>query len=128
MNINNLDPLDRFFTQNSGATNKGRTVKWGKDLTLETMQALKDGEVITVLWKTGRPYALLCRDYYGVLRQKMCENHLSLLKKAIKVIARREADIYSLDRYICHLSKTLSMNPRDIIKEIDYFIESKHVS
>lgn len=51
-------------------TDKGRTVEWGKDLSPETMKALREDAEIFTLMKDGKPHSWLLMDYYGTIRQK----------------------------------------------------------
>lgn len=49
----------------------GRTVLWGMNLGQEVMQALRLGEIVTVLNLDLEPYSELLMDSWDVLREKL---------------------------------------------------------
>lgn len=49
---------------------KGRTVESGRPLTPEEMQALRAGEILTVLSEDRSPYSRLLMDSYGTIREQ----------------------------------------------------------
>lgn len=56
-------PLENF--------NVGRTLNCGEDLSLETMLALDEGEIFTLLAEDGvTPHSLFLQDFYGIWRER----------------------------------------------------------
>jgi len=52
--------------------NDGREVKWGEDLTEEEMDALRKGEVFTLM-KDGKPVKCVLMDSYDSIRDATIE-------------------------------------------------------
>ena len=49
----------------------GHTLEWGKDLSPETIKALKeDAEVFVLLDADGKPHSMLLANAYGEFKQK----------------------------------------------------------
>ncbi len=53
--------------------NTGKTLEWGKDISEENMNLLKQGEVFTLLDEDGEPYCLILKDSFGTIREKRIE-------------------------------------------------------
>ena len=49
--------------------NDGRTLEWGKDLTPGQIQALREGEVFTLIDEDEKPYSLVLMDSYDQIRE-----------------------------------------------------------
>jgi|GEM_PF-4538587 len=60
----------QFFFDLMGLRDEGRTTPWGVDLTPEIMDAMRNGEVFTVLDPSGKPHSKICIDPYGQMRQR----------------------------------------------------------
>ena len=50
--------------------NNGKTLEWGKDISEENMDLLKQGEVFTLLDEDGEPHCLILKDSFGTIIEK----------------------------------------------------------
>lgn len=67
--VNAVYFVKRMFYDPKRYDDRGRTVKWGEDLSEETMISMRDGEVFILLDKEGKPYKKLLLDHYNQLRE-----------------------------------------------------------
>ena len=51
--------------------NTGRTLPWGKDISPDDMNSMKNGEIFTLLTSDGRPYSEVLMDSYDVIRERL---------------------------------------------------------
>ena len=63
-------PGDVIEYQPKNYFSKGRTIKWGKDLTRRQMKALRKGEAFVLLGKDGKPLKRILMDSYNMLRER----------------------------------------------------------
>lgn len=49
--------------------NLSRTLQWGKNLTNEERDALRDGEIFMLLDERGNPHSHIIMDSYGQIRE-----------------------------------------------------------
>lgn len=49
---------------------EGRTFEWGKNLTPEQMEALRNGEVFVLLSAEGKPLKRILMDSYNQIRER----------------------------------------------------------
>ncbi len=64
------NPKEYFF--------KGKTLRWGKDLSLGQMKALRKGEVFILLGKDGKPHSRVLMDSYGTIRERHTDSQCKL--------------------------------------------------
>ena len=53
-----------------GYTDNGRVVRWGKDLSGDTLASMRRKEIFTVLGPDGTPHSRILMDIGGTIRER----------------------------------------------------------
>jgi hypothetical protein len=99
-----------------------KVIKWGEALSEEMLEILQDGGSICTLWKTGKPYSILTLDCQGNICSKIVNTHIELLRKAIRVLAKRTL---MLHQYAFRLEKRLSIPYDFVVHEMDKYLDDR---
>lgn len=72
MEQNSLYLVGNRMTEGNPKTyhDEGRTLKWGEDISIENMQALRSGEIFTLLNTEGEKYSTVLMDSYDQIRER----------------------------------------------------------
>jgi hypothetical protein len=70
LKLNTIRSLEKVFNPSLKDFHyKGRVLRWGENIPPDLMQALKEGEVLTLLDEDGQPLHHIMMDANGTIRQ-----------------------------------------------------------